>query len=250
MFRKMMIVVLGLLFLCSLGSVSMAADTAMGNSQCSCPQNCQCEHCTTGKGACMCKTGAPGCSCPKGCGCEHCTTGKGACMCKTGAPGCCCPKGCGCEHCATGKGACMCKSSAPGSACSNCARRAHCRTAAGAEANPPVIANEKTVLSQRGRFKVSYTTEPAEVPVNSFHTWKLTIRTPDGAAVKNATIRMTGDMPAHGHGLPTQPKAGKGSEDGTYVVEGVKFSMPGWWNIALGITVNGAMDVASFNLQL
>lgn len=220
MFRKITVVILAVLCLGSFVPLALGADTAGEKMPCSCPKGCQCEHCRTGKGHCQWMTGEKCCTCPKDCQCEHCRTGQGTCICNTGGKGCvCCPKGC--------------RSRTPGAA-----------------ETPTAIANEKTVLSQRGLFKVSYTTEPAAVPVNSLHTWTLTIRTPDGQPVQGATIKVSGDMPDHGHGLPTQPQVRQGSAAGTYVVEGVKFSMPGWWNMIFGITASGKTDEASFNLRL
>ena len=36
-------------------------------------------------------------------------------------------------------------------------------------------------------------------------------------------------MPEHGHGFPTVPEVTEYLGDGKYLVEGLKFSMPGWW---------------------
>jgi len=57
-------------------------------------------------------------------------------------------------------------------------------------------------------------------------------------------------MPEHGHGLPTEPKVTKNFGDGTYLVEGIKFSMPGWWIMTFTIKANGKTDSVTFNLQL
>jgi len=48
---------------------------------CQCGPDCQCEHCKTGTGECLCKAGHGGCSCGPNCGCEHCRTGVGECKC-------------------------------------------------------------------------------------------------------------------------------------------------------------------------
>ena len=57
-------------------------------------------------------------------------------------------------------------------------------------------------------------------------------------------------MPEHGHRLPTQPKVTKNFGDGTYLVEGIKFSMPGWWVMTFAIKAGGKTDTVTFNLQL
>jgi hypothetical protein len=54
-------------------------------------------------------------------------------------------------------------------------------------------------------------------------------------------------MPQHGHGLPTKPQVTKELEDGTYLLEGMKFSMTGWWEIKLAIEAAEGADKVTFN---
>lgn len=172
------------------------------------------------------------CPCGKDCKCEHCMTGKGECHCKPGEKGCTCSKGCTCEHCKTGKGECKCHASA-------------------AITRPTGDADYATMMkSKDGLFKASYTSDPGDIPVNKMISWKLKVETADGQAVKDAVITVAGDMPEHGHGLPTEPKVTKNFGDGTYLVEGIKFSMPGWWTMAFSITSGGKTDTVTYNLQL
>ena len=56
-------------------------------------------------------------------------------------------------------------------------------------------------------------------------------------------------MPEHGHGLPTAPKA-QSLGGGRWVIEGMKFSMPGWWVIDLTIAGGGGTDTVRFNYIL
>ena len=173
------------------------------------------------------------CACGKDCKCEHCMTGKGECQCKHGEKGCTCGEGCKCEHCVTGKGECRC----------------HAGTAV--KTKPTTDADySKTMKSKDGGFKAAYTSDPEAIPVNKMISWKLKVETADGQAVKDAEITVTGDMPEHGHGLPTEPKVTKNFGDGTYLVEGIKFSMPGWWIMTFAIKDGGKTDSVTFNLQL
>jgi hypothetical protein len=57
-------------------------------------------------------------------------------------------------------------------------------------------------------------------------------------------------MPQHGHGLPTQPLVTAYLGDGTYLVEGMKFQMGGWWVVDFTIEANGQSDTVRFNLSL
>ncbi len=57
-------------------------------------------------------------------------------------------------------------------------------------------------------------------------------------------------MPQHGHGLPTEPEVTQELGDGYYIVEGMKFSMPGWWIINFHIKTQDDEDSVTFNLYL
>ena len=57
-------------------------------------------------------------------------------------------------------------------------------------------------------------------------------------------------MPAHGHGLPTKPVVRDGARPGTYIVEGMKFTMPGHWVVEFNIRSGPMRDTVKFNLEL
>jgi len=111
-------------------------------------------------------------------------------------------------------------------------------------------AYSKTMVSKEGTFKVTYTSDPEAVPVNKLHSWKLKVETADGTPVKDAEITVGGTMPEHGHGMPTMPSVTKNYGDGTYLVEGMKFSMMGWWEVNFNIKAGGKTDSVTFNLRL
>lgn len=105
-------------------------------------------------------------------------------------------------------------------------------------------------LSEQGSYRVSYASDPAPAPVSKLHTWTITVQTPDGKPVDGAEIKVDGDMPQHGHGLPTKPVVTESLGNGAYKVEGMKFQMGGWWQIYLDIESQGKRDKATFNLKL
>lgn len=105
-----------------------------------------------------------------------------------------------------------------------------------------------TRLSDGGNFRVSYRSDIEPVPVNRIHGWTLTVETADGRPVTDIVIDIDGDMPEHGHGLPTQPEVTQDIGDGTYLVEGMKFSMPGWWVIKFYMKTQDKEEEVSFNL--
>lgn len=89
---------------------------------------------------------------------------------------------------------------------------------------------------------------PAQVPaINQMHSWKVTLATADGAPVHGAKFVVDGGMPQHGHGLPTQPRVTREVGDGTYSLDGMKFSMTGWWEVTLAIDGPQGADKVTFN---
>lgn len=107
-----------------------------------------------------------------------------------------------------------------------------------------------SLLSNQGLYQISYTPQPGAIRINQIHTWILHVETPGGQPVENAQILVDGDMPQHGHGLPTRPQVTQYLGNGDYQVEGVKFHMPGWWIMEFDITANGQTDHVTFNLRL
>jgi hypothetical protein len=109
--------------------------------------------------------------------------------------------------------------------------------------------SEVAVTSERDLFELTVSPTPAHAPVNRLHTWRLTLRTADGEAVTGARITVDGDMPAHGHGLPTVPQV-RELGDGAYVVEGMKFQMGGKWYVEFRVTSPRGDDVARIDFTL
>jgi hypothetical protein len=115
---------------------------------------------------------------------------------------------------------------------------------------PKDIDTSTTVMSGKGLFKVSYESELNPIAVNRFHGWRLTVKTPGGEPVTGAEISVEGRMPEHGHGLPTQPFVTQELPGGVYLVEGMKFQMPGWWVVNFHIKAGEKEDTVTFNLRL
>ncbi|MES2631598.1 MAG: FixH family protein [Pseudomonadota bacterium] len=89
---------------------------------------------------------------------------------------------------------------------------------------------------------------PAQAPaINQMHSWKVKLATADGSPVRGATFAVDGGMPQHGHGLPTQPRVTRELEGGTYQLDGMKFSMTGWWEVKLDIRGPQGGDKVTFN---
>jgi hypothetical protein len=104
--------------------------------------------------------------------------------------------------------------------------------------------------SSKKLFRVSYESMVMPVPVGRIISWKMRIETADGQPVKNAEVSVNGGMPEHGHGLPTMPNVAEEKAPGDYVVNGLKFSMPGWWVITFKIKARGVEDAVTFNVAV
>jgi hypothetical protein len=107
-----------------------------------------------------------------------------------------------------------------------------------------------TRVSDHDLFRVSYVSSQDIVPVNQMHQWTLHVETTNGQPVENASIGVDGDMPQHGHGLPTDPQVTKYLGNGNYLVEGMKFQMGGWWVMDFTINAADQTDAVHFNMML
>jgi hypothetical protein len=107
-----------------------------------------------------------------------------------------------------------------------------------------------TRLSAQGVYQATILPETQPIPVNQMHTWVLHVETAEGQPLTTAEITVDGDMPQHGHGMPTRPQVTQNLGGGDYRVEGMKFQMGGWWVIDFYTTANGVSDKVSFNLLL
>jgi hypothetical protein len=104
--------------------------------------------------------------------------------------------------------------------------------------------------TEQGLYEVSYVAEIHPIPINQIQQWTIHVEDDAGQPVEDAQITVEGDMPQHGHGLPTQPQVTRYLGDGNYLVEGLKFNMPGWWVVDFQIQANGQQDQVRFNLLL
>ena len=109
-------------------------------------------------------------------------------------------------------------------------------------------ATEKMTVNDT--FKVSYKSTGGLIRINRIHSWELTIRDADGQPVNDAKVTVVGDMPEHGHGLPTQPEVFNMGVGGFYRIDGMKFQMPGWWVVTINVMADGVHDAVSFNLDV
>ena len=107
-------------------------------------------------------------------------------------------------------------------------------------------------FSEEKKYKVSLYTENFPLPTGKIHTWTLDVKTPDGQPVENVKIYVHGGMPVHQHGFPTSPRITEYLGNGRYLVDGVKFSMVGDWEMRFNIKEEkkNKRDRVIFNIKI
>lgn len=116
---------------------------------------------------------------------------------------------------------------------------------------PAVLAadDQPTWPSKRGLFTVSYDSQLNPIVINQIHSWTLHVRDADGTPVEGAQITVKGGMPAHNHGLATDPVVDE-IGGGDYRLQGLRFHMMGHWELTLTIHAEGVTDEAVILLDL
>ncbi|HET8869146.1 MAG TPA: FixH family protein [Aquabacterium sp.] len=100
------------------------------------------------------------------------------------------------------------------------------------------------------QLKVTLSPPEAPLVINQLHAWRIQLASAQGLPIRHARIRVDGGMPQHGHGLPTRPLVTEESQPGVYLLDGMKFSMTGWWEIKLVIDSPAGVDHVTFNAVL
>ena len=118
-------------------------------------------------------------------------------------------------------------------------------------AHPKDLDRSLNRASDHGVFRIAVQSTRAPIPLFRVHQWSLRITDLSGRPVSGAAVAINGGMPEHHHGLPTAPRATSMETAGDYVINGVKFSMPGWWILRLAVQApDGRADTITFNLLL
>ena len=106
----------------------------------------------------------------------------------------------------------------------------------------------REVVSEGGRFELSYVPEPDPIPpVENF---SLLLRLSDsstGEPVVGASLELDATMPEHNHGMNTKPPVVEVGE-GDYRVDGMQFHMSGHWQMDFRIVVDDTVDTAVFHV--
>lgn len=106
------------------------------------------------------------------------------------------------------------------------------------------------VSTDDGHYRIAAEAALDPIRINAIHDWTVIVTERDGEPVEDARIVLEGDMPEHQHGLPTVPKMTEETAPGVYRIEGVKFSMPGHWQMTFTVWSKGVTDRVTLDLTL
>ena len=102
-------------------------------------------------------------------------------------------------------------------------------------------------LSASNGYRISIFSRLTPLQINRIHSWELAITDGAGNAVEDVTLTVSGGMPDHDHGLPTNPEVTGMLPTGRYLLEGVRFHMPGRW--LMHFTISGSGIAANADLE-
>lgn len=115
--------------------------------------------------------------------------------------------------------------------------------------SPAQAANLQTQSTPSG-LQIEMQSQLQPLVINQMHGWVISLTDVQGQAVNNADITVTGGMPAHDHGLATSPRITQQLGDGQYLLQGVRFHMPGIWQLELLIQIEETTYRAQVELNL
>lgn len=104
--------------------------------------------------------------------------------------------------------------------------------------------------SEDGLYRLGIESELEPIAINRLHRWVLRLEDSRGRPVPAASIELAGGMPDHNHGLPTQPQVTRELDDGRYLLEGMRFHMPGSWVLRFSVDAEPGSDTVVVRLEL
>ncbi|MGH0036377.1 MAG: FixH family protein [Myxococcota bacterium] len=104
--------------------------------------------------------------------------------------------------------------------------------------------------SNDGLYRVRFAPRGGPARLGVLHDWVVHVEAADGSRFEATRITVDGGMPQHGHGLVTVPRVTRSLGDGDYLVEGMKFHMPGEWTFQIGVVGPAGGDSATLLVQI
>ena len=106
------------------------------------------------------------------------------------------------------------------------------------------------VESRNGHFLLNVTPGPDSVPLREHHAWTVKVQDMEGRPAVLTGLTVTGGMPGHSHGLPTQPTVSEDLGNGSYLITGFLFNMHGDWILRFQLIEGDTQDIAELTFSL
>ena len=114
----------------------------------------------------------------------------------------------------------------------------------------PSAAATWAAVSPSGSVSGRLGPEAGTVQIGRIQSWILELRDAAGEPLSGARVAIGGGMPAHGHGLPTEPRVTAALPEGRYRIEGMKLNMHGDWVIDVAVETPSLRDQLRFLVRV
>lgn len=104
--------------------------------------------------------------------------------------------------------------------------------------------------TEGGHYRIRVRPAVQPVPLHRMHDWIVGIELLGDASKIPTAVTFDGGMPSHGHGFVTQPRVTRNLGGGEFLVEGVKFHMPGEWVLRVTVASGSASEGITLPLAI
>jgi hypothetical protein len=98
-------------------------------------------------------------------------------------------------------------------------------------------------------IRIQVFSELNPLAINQIHSWHIRVLNADGTRLQ-PELSISGGMPEHNHGLPTAPQITGTLDNGDYLLEGMRFHMPGHWQLRFDLSVDDTEQTAVIDFTL
>jgi hypothetical protein len=112
----------------------------------------------------------------------------------------------------------------------------------------PVAAQPLSIRSEGGHFSLRVTGIDRPERLNHLHGFEFRLTDAAGKPVNHAMVVLSGRRSDSDSPLPTSPQIMPTAEGGSYRAEGLRFHMPGDWQLIFAIVSGGIRDRAVLNV--
>ncbi len=120
-----------------------------------------------------------------------------------------------------------------------------------AEVADKQVGAAQAALTSEGTFYVTWTSDPAPIPLNEMFEIHFKVFRADDhqVLVSDAMVTASAWMPLHKHSTTLQPQV-QSHGDGTATARGFLLHMQGAWELRVGVASGGQMERADFAIDL